>query len=59
MKALAGKRWFYSCGQRSMSVFYMGPWPSKDWPAWARAAYYEGREDEYQARMHRDAALSR
>ncbi|MCA8251802.1 hypothetical protein LGM89_00865 [Burkholderia sp. AU31624] len=46
MKTLAGKRWFYSLGQRSMSPLYMGPWPYKDWPEWALIAYFTGQDDE-------------
>lgn len=46
MKPLAGKRWFYSLGQRSLSPLYDGPWPWKDWPEWARLAYFKGQDDE-------------
>jgi hypothetical protein len=46
MKPLAGKRWFYSLGQRSLNPLYMGPWPYNDWPVWARHAYFKGQDDE-------------
>lgn len=46
MKTMAGKRWFYSLGQRALSPLYMGPWPYKDWPKWARDAYFRGLEDQ-------------
>lgn len=45
VKRLAGKRWFYALGQRSASIDYAGPWPTKDWVPWARAAFYGGHED--------------
>lgn len=45
MKPLAGKRWFYSLGQRSFHHF-MHLRARNQWPDWARKAYEQGYEDE-------------
>jgi hypothetical protein len=45
MKPLAGKRWFYSMGQRSFHYFTHRR-ASNQWPDWARNAYEQGYEDE-------------
>ncbi|MDR6421337.1 hypothetical protein J2801_003625 [Paraburkholderia phenoliruptrix] len=44
MKTLAGKRWFYSLGQRSMYIGYTGIWPQPTWPTWARLSFFQGQD---------------
>jgi hypothetical protein len=49
-KPLAGKRWFYSMGVRSLDDSYTGPWPQSSWTTWARIAFFRGQDDGRWAR---------
>jgi hypothetical protein len=46
MNPLAGKRAFYSMGQRSMHIDYAGAWPRRSWPEWALLAFFLGQDHE-------------